>query len=71
MPRKKVFCRKCGGPVEFNDAGEQCQEYHGSPYIIECDCTGIPVANWDDVETPDYWHGVGGFETNPDSEDGS
>lgn len=55
MTRYNVICAKCDEQVMFRNAGDVCEDVHDSPYIVECDCTGIPVSNWNDVETPEHW----------------
>lgn len=55
MTRYEVGCAKCGSEVRFRDAGEPCHEAHGQPWIIECDCTGIPIAHWSEDKVPANW----------------
>lgn len=62
MTRYEVGCAKCGSPVRFRDAGKACTDAHGEPWIIECDCTGIPTANWNESELPSNW--IRGNEVN-------
>lgn len=39
----------------FRHAGNVCDRVHDSPYIIECDCTGVPAANWSASTEPSHW----------------
>lgn len=55
MTRWDVICTKCSTVAKFRHAGEVCERAHGSPYIIECDCTGVPLANWSEENKPAYW----------------